>query len=244
MKRFAVFDIDGTLFRGGLYREIALAVMKAGVIDQDLVDKAHRKRNQWKARQHPDSYDHYEEALVEALNGSLKNIPPKLFDQLVSEIVDHQLEHIYTFTRAELDRLKEAGYFLIAISGSPEELVEPFAKKYQFDAWIGQKYIRNGDKFTGEAIKTHTSKGALLQDIVTKYDLTSEESYAYGDSIGDRELLESVDNPIAFNPTIELLELAKTNGWPIVIERKSIFYRLESRPKDYQLVASGKIAKS
>ena len=54
---FAAFDIDGTLFRDGLYREVALEIMRQGVVDQSLVDNVHQKLANWKSRSCRNAYD-------------------------------------------------------------------------------------------------------------------------------------------------------------------------------------------
>lgn len=241
-RKFAAFDIDGTLFRSGLYRELATEIMRQGVIDSTLVENAQHKLTQWKKRNGKNSYDEYEMSLVAALDASLPSIPTQVYDDAAKKIVIEQLDNVYTYTRAELARLSDEGYFLIAISGSQEELVQPFAEKYDFDAWIGQKYVRQHNQFTGEIIKTYTGKDVLLQSIVDKHSLVYEDSYAYGDSAGDRGMLQLVDHPIAFNPTIELLELAKEQDWKIVLERKSVVYELEKGSHGlFVLAQAGKI---
>ena len=243
-RKFAVFDIDGTLFRSGLYREIAHKMLESGFIDRKFVAEADSKLASWKRRENRSSYDNYEAALVEALDNSLTKIPTEIYDRAIDEIVAEQLDNVYTYTRARLGELAANGYFSIAISGSQLELVEPFAKKYNFDAWIGQRYLRSEDgaKFTGEIIKTYNGKDVLLQQIVEQNDLTYDGSCAYGDSMGDRGLLESVENPVAFNPTDDLLELAQRKGWPIVVERKSVVYEMNrAQDGEYKLTHAAKI---
>lgn len=238
---FAAFDIDGTLFRDGLYREVALEIMRQGVVDQSLVDNVHQKLASWKSRSCRNAYDEYEIALVEALEESLPNLPTVVFDAAVEKIAREQLDHVYTYTREMLTRLKKQGYFLIAISGSHEELVRHFAKRYGFDAWIGQHYLRDENGFTGEVIETYTNKDILLQGIIKKFNLTMSESYAFGDSGGDRHMLAMVDHPVAFNPTADLLDVAMEQNWPIVIERKSIVFELRKGKDGYILAEAGKI---
>lgn len=243
-RKFAAFDIDGTLFRSGLYREVANKLIEMGAINDESACRAREKRAQWKRRDGRNSYDEYEWALIEALDGSLTEIPTALYDQAVESVVCRQLENVYTYTRHELQRLQKLGYFLIAISGSQEELVEPFAQKYGFDTWVGQKYTRtaDGENFTGEITKTYTGKDKILQKIIAEHDLTLDDSYAYGDSAGDRGMLEMVENPVAFNPTIELENLAEQAGWPIVIERKSVIYQLRKDENGlYVLAKASKI---
>lgn len=61
-------------------------------------------------------------------------------------MLSKKAENVYVYTRDLIRKLKDEGYFLIAISGSQIELVEPFAIKYGFDAWVGQQWER-GDEF-------------------------------------------------------------------------------------------------
>jgi hypothetical protein len=52
---------------------------------------------------------------------------------------------------------------------------------------------------------------------------------------GDIELLEMVQNPIAFNPNTDLFEYAKSKNWKIVIERKNVIFELEKQDGKYIL---------
>lgn len=240
-RRFAAFDIDGTLFRDGLYRAMAWELMERGVVPDVWVTRITQAYQNWQWRSHPTAYDDYEAALIAMFRDILPNIPTVAFDTAAMKIAAEQLEHVYTYTRSELQRLKRAGYFLIAISGSHQEVVQPFAEKYQFDAWLGQTYVREGERFTGEIIATYTAKDVLLQQLIDRHQLTLEDSYAFGDSYGDRGLLETVEHPVAFNPTTELLELAMERGWKVVVERKSIIYELEKGGDAYLLARAGKV---
>ena len=241
-QKFAVFDIDGTLIRGGLYRQLVLGLIDAGAIPEVHASIIQQKLLSWKRRESKDAYDEYEMSLVNAISRSLADIPTAVFDEVVSSIVERELDHVYTYTRHRLRELKQTGYFLIAISGSQQELVEPFAKKYGFDAWAAQVYERQGDAFTGTiTAKTYTNKDKILQRIINKHGLTLAGSYAFGDSEGDRHLLAMVEHPVVFNPTEKLLEIAKTNGWPIVLERKSVVFELEKGEHGYLLAQAGKI---
>jgi len=46
--------------------------------------------------------------------------------------------------------------------------------------------------------------------------LELERCYAYGDSLNDRWLMESVGWPIAVNPSNDLRSIARKQGWPVV----------------------------
>jgi len=67
-----------------------------------------------------------------------------------------------------------------------------------------------GEAMFGEA-KAHAAKG-FAKDM--GFDL--ERCYAYGDSLNDRALMESVGWPVAVNPSNDLASIARKQCWPVV----------------------------
>jgi len=229
-QKFAAFDIDGTLFRSGLYRELMFELINMGVMPDDIVQQADEKMRDWQHRLHGNAFEEFDLALTSYLDTYLSQLKVTDYETAAHKVIESKAENVYVYTRDLLKRLKKEGYFLIAISGSQVELVEPFAQKYGFNTWVGQKWERGSEYFTGNMTKTHTGKDKILAQIVEEHNLTYDESWAVGDSNGDFGMLSMVTHPIAFCPTHELYEKAVTNQWPIVIERKNMIYSLE--PKD------------
>ncbi len=226
-KKFAVFDIDGTLFRSGLYREVVYEMIAQQTAPISLVDSFSVHEENWKSRTNIDAYRDYEKAMVNAFDESLVNIKCEDFEKAAQNVFERMQDHVYVYTRDLVAKMKLEGRTLIAISGSQNEIVKLFAKKYGFDLWVGQQYIRDvNGRFTGEIIKTHNGKDKTLQKIVADNKLSFNDSLAIGDTGGDIGMLSIVENPIAFNPDAKLLQVAKENGWKIVVERKSLAYEL------------------
>lgn len=234
-RKFAAFDIDGTLFRSGLYREVLFELMRRDLIPQEIMKIVTPKIEAWQKRLHDDAFESFETALIGMFDKEIPRLKVSDFDDAVRVVLEKMSDHVYVYTRDLIKKLKAEGYYLIAISGSQEELVEPFAKKYGFDYWVGQQWARSEEYFTGEIIKTHTGKGQILLGIIEEQNLTVEGSYAVGDSNGDTGMFAIAENVIAFNPTRELYEKARANGWKIVIERKSVIYELEPRDGSHLL---------
>lgn len=235
-QKFAAFDIDGTLFRSGLYREVAYELMKMGALPQDILEETTAKNREWRHRTHGNAFEEFDMLLVNRVDSALTQLRIEDYEEAAQMVLEKRADNVYVYTRDLIKQLKHEGYFLIAISGSQIELVEPFASKYGFDEWIGQKWERGDEFFTGNSIKTHTNKDSIVKDIVKRNNLTFEGSYAVGDSNGDVGMLEIVDNPIAFNPTAELYQKAVEHGWTVAIERKNMMYTLEKIADAYQLV--------
>lgn len=225
-QKFAAFDIDGTLFRSGLYREVFYELYKMNVLPSNLGEETTLKHREWRHRVHGNAFEEFERIMVGGLDSYLPQLRINDYDEAVKRVLDKKAENVYVYTRDLIKRLKADNYFVIAISGSQQELVEPFAQRYGFDAWIGQQWERGDEFFTGNVVKTHTGKDKIIQRLIEEHTLTLKGSYAVGDSNGDSGMLSIVDNPIAFNPTYELLEKALEQGWKVVVERKNTSYEI------------------
>jgi HAD superfamily hydrolase (TIGR01490 family) len=224
-RRFAAFDIDGTIFRWQLYHELFDAFVEEGIVSESDAATVFAVREQWRSRQL--DYHTYEMTLVKVMGASIIGIDATEFGRIADRILDAKGHHTYRYTLDLLRRLKSEGYVIIAISGSYQQLVDRFAALHDIDIAVGREHTIVDGRLTAESKDIFGHKDQVLKDLVRQHGLTFDESYAVGDSGGDIEMLEVVERPIAFNPDETLKSHAMTNGWPIVIERKSISYKLE-----------------
>ena len=229
MKKFAVFDIDGTLYRWQLYHDLVRTLALEDIFPKTTFQEIDDKWNQWRSGQL--SFDTYEKFVVDVMTHNLKSIPVATFEAACDSVIKHSAHRTHHYTRTLLEQLKSKNYTIIAITGSQQELIDRFAARYDIDIALGALYERSGGHFTGRIARpTMGRKAELLKELVSKHGLTWKESVAIGDSDGDAAVLELVEQPAAFNPSVGLFERAKTEGWPVVIERKNIAYRLEQSP--------------
>src|SRR6185436_4918946 len=103
--------------------------------------------------------------------------------------------------------------YLIAISGSPQEIVEPFAKNLGFDKVIGRLFAADKqDRYTGTILneKEIENKETILKSLLaSNARLTLKGSVGIGDTNLDISFLKLLDHPVAFNPNKELFSHAK-----------------------------------
>jgi len=224
-RKFAAFDIDGTIFRWQLYHELFDALCAAKIIEPDEMKRVLAARTSWNERQI--SFRDYEIILVEIMEQAIQGQPEHIIHTMAKEILTHKGKRVYAYTRNLIAHLKQQGYFTVAISGSHQQLVEPFARLYGIDIAYGAKYEILDGVFGKSQGPVLGQKGSILQQLVEEYELTWDESYAVGDSGGDAGMLELVNHPIAFNPDEKLYKIAREHNWKIVIERKSMIYELE-----------------
>lgn len=227
-RKFAVFDIDGTLYRWQLFHELVQELTITDAFPETTFRDIDQAWNDWRGGVM--SFHKYEMLVVETLSRYLPAVPVATFEAACKKVVEQSGHKLHAYPRQLLKRLKNEGYVIIAISGSQQELLDLFCKRHGFDIAIGALYEREAGRFTGTVTRmTIGRKDELLAGCVRDYDLTMEGSVAIGDSDGDSDILAMTENPIAFNPSEGLFATAKTKGWSIVIERKNIAYRLEKQ---------------
>jgi HAD superfamily hydrolase (TIGR01490 family) len=241
-KKFAVFDIDGTLFRWQLFSEIVFELIETGHIPQQARHEVDEKMAEWRSRKHSHSFHDYEMAVVKAFLGSVKRLDASAIDTAADTILKRSGTHVYAYTRDLMKKLKADNYTLIALSGSQNEVVQRFAKLWGFDIALGQVHEVKDGMYTGDipgGTLLVLQKGKLLKDIVKQHHLTWTDSIGVGDSKSDAAMLELVEQPITFNPADDLFAIAKKKGWKVVIERKNMIYELESQDGIYILADAG-----
>ena len=225
-QKFAVFDIDGTIYRYVLHHAVLDAMEDEGLIDTAYVEKIKTKRLAWKNREHPESFWDFVEAQNTYWFEKLTEISPAKFKQLSKDIVDRTKSHVYVYTSELLKKCKAEGRFVIAISGSAEDVILPFTDHWEFDLTVAASYEIVDGKFTGNRVATFKDKHLILESIVKEHNLSWKDSIAVGDTENDISLLEAVENPIAFNPNKTFVDAAMARGWTIVVERKNVAYRM------------------
>jgi len=234
-KKFAVFDIDGTIVRWQLYHAIGDAMAKAGIIDSKLFDQVRASRMNWKTRQNYDSFSKYEIELVKVFDYAIKGLEVGVFEDVITNVFEEYKEQVYTYTRDLIAKLKAQDYLLFALSGSPQQIVGMIAEYYGFDDFVGTSYGIKNSRFTGKKNLLLGQKGELLNQLVRKHQAGAASSIGVGDTEGDIDMLTKVETAVAFNPTKQLFSKARAENWTVVIERKNMVYTLEPSQTGYIL---------
>jgi len=227
MKKVAIFDIDGTIFRSSLLIEITEALIQEGIFSKKVIDVYAKAYKNWSNRK--DSYDKYIGAVISAFEQNIKGVRYNDFVGVAKKaMVSHQ-KQVYRYTRELVKDLKKKKYYLLAISGSPKAIVDEFCKKLGFNKTYGRVYELDRDgKFTGKTLHEDliSDKAKVLERAIEKEKLTLVDSVGVGDSESDIAFLKLVKSPICFNPNSKLYRHAKSAKWEIVVERKDVIYLL------------------
>jgi HAD superfamily phosphoserine phosphatase-like hydrolase len=227
MKKVAIFDIDGTIFRSSLLIEITEALIQEGAFSGEVRDGYKKFYKNWSDRK--DSYENYIVPVVNAFKNNIKGVERKVFERAIKKVITNQQNHVYRFTRELVMSLKKKKYYLLAISHSPKEAVEEFCKTLGFDKAYGWIYETDDkERFTGKTLFDDiiSDKAKVLKRALEKEGLTLKGSVGVGDSEGDIPFLKLVERLICFNPNKKLYTHAKKAKWEIVVERKDVVYFL------------------
>lgn len=225
-KKLAVFDIDGTIFRKNLAFELINELAWMKIFKREVRDELVRLYSRW--LNHEGIYEDYRKALVVLYVKNIKGCQKKDIQKASRVVVPFFKNRTYIFANNLIKYFKKEKYRIIAISGSPSEIVEEYNTHLGFDAVYGSVYGTDEKGiYTGETLFEPTvNKGNVVKQYVFENNLTLEDSYGIGDTESDANFLEVVEHPIAFNPNLNLKKIAQEKGWEIMVEKKDVIYKI------------------
>lgn len=226
-QKIAVFDIDGTIFRKNLHFELINELAWMGIFSSEVRRTLTEVYTNW--LEHEGTYEDYRKALVELYAEHIKGVSVEEVKRAAKIVIPFQAKRTYIFAEGLIDDLRKKGYHFLAVSGSPQEIVEEYNSHYlHFDHVFGSIYERDEkDIYTGVAeFEPSLNKGDVVKQYVYEHGLTLEDSYGVGDTESDGGFLRLVTSPIAFNPNQNLKTLAEKEHWRIVVEKKDVIYEI------------------
>jgi HAD superfamily phosphoserine phosphatase-like hydrolase len=236
----AVFDVDGTLFRRGLLPALTRRLVEEGVFSERVREELSDDYYAWVERR--GSYDTYDRLVMDLFLRELEGVSVAELQRCARVEVETHGRRVHIYTRDVALRLKGAGYQLIAISGSPQEILDLFLKPLGFGRAWGTVLAQDArGRYTGEVLQNpFGNKRRVMEEFLDSAQTGLESSVGMGDTISDVGFLEMVRTPIAFNPNRGLFDVARQRGWPIVVERKDVIYNLQTR-LEYPVLEEGTV---
>ncbi len=224
-KPLAFFDIDGTLIRSSLLIELCLGLVKHGVFPPLVKEEIGPTYRAWRDRKGP--YHDYIMKVVEVYYRRIAGC--RVFDvEYVGKLVASEQQHeVYVFTRELIKRLRDT-HTLVALTGSPDAVVNPFNEFWNFTHIVSATAEVKDGVYTGKrlVVPGADSKADLVHQCLTNLGATLEGSIGIGDSEWDTDFLELMQHPIAFNANVPLAKIACARGWPNIVERKNAIWRV------------------
>lgn len=145
--------------------------------------------------------------------------PKSEIDQFFSQIGESMSQNLSEPVLHRLEQHRREGYYTMLVSGAYEPLLHSVTKNVNFDCIIGSSIPYHDEKLS----KTTSIKyiyGERKSDFINAHlsntEVDWQNSFAYGDSYTDLNVLELVGNPVAVNPEPRLLEVANHKKWEII----------------------------
>lgn len=228
-QKIAVFDIDGTIFRKNLAFELIDELVWLKIFPKEARKKLGMYYAVW--LEHEGTYEIYRKALVDLYAEYIVGCSVEDVQKASQIVVPFHKKRTYIFAERLIKKFRQENYNIIAISGSPIEIVEEYNNNYlKFDKVFGSVYETDENGiYTGKALfEPPKNKGQVVKQYVFENGFTLKGSYGVGDTESDTGFLEIVENPIAFNPNQNLKKIAEARGWRIVVEKKDVIYEIKN----------------
>lgn len=221
--RLAIFDFDGTLTEGHLWKGIAkhhrakklkrwaLLTYFASHIPFWLASNIklyskEKNRSEW----------------GEDLALLFKGMTPEKSKEIFEWVADNYFLPLMRQDVMELlNEHKKQGYKIVLLSGMFNEFLEVMGTKIGADYVQGTKLEFLNDVCLGKIIQPlcfGRNKAKLLEDLIKKNKLNVDlsRSSAYADSYYDLPVFEMVGNPVATYPDKKLNQIAMVNQWKVI----------------------------
>jgi len=229
-KPIAVFDLDGTFVRSSLLIEIVRGLIREGVFPPLAARELEALHRAWQERK--GTYQDYIMKVIEVFYRRIRGQQVHDVEEVGRIVAAEQRDQVYVYTRSLIERCR-ATHHLVAITGSPDAVANPFAKLWGFARVYASNLGAAGGEYTGErdppmkvAVDISDFKRGLLRRALEELDATMAGSVGIGDTESDIAFLETVAEPIAFNANIHLARIALARRWNMVYERKDTIVHL------------------
>lgn len=221
-QKLAVFDLDGTLYDGQVWKALVGYLWKSGVNRGATALYVARNMSRYllyKANLMPRDYvwDRFARELMEMLAGLEVSAIHPLADDLYQS---HIAEKIDSRLLTEWESFGRQGYQRIILSGSPTLLVAAIGRALGASAVLGSEgEIQDGrltGRLVGDLVHGKAKMNRLLAYVANKgWGVEWKNSHAFGDSYTDLMVLSLVGHPHAVRPDAKLHAHAQANGWRV-----------------------------
>ncbi len=128
--------------------------------------------------------------------------------------------YLSTQALSRMDEHRRAGHHIVLVTGSLEFLMTPLATLLNVSTLLAAKLEQQQQRFTGQVcspLPYGYGKRELITHLTQECGIDLSQSFAYGDSPGDVELLRMVGHPLVVNPIRGMASIARRHGWPVAI---------------------------
>ncbi|SDS85440.1 HAD-superfamily subfamily IB hydrolase, TIGR01490 [Paraoerskovia marina] len=212
----AFFDIDNTIIRGASAAHLAHALYRREFFGiRDLLRLVvHNARYL--------TFGENKKQIDTVRSHALSIVAGHTVSEIVAigeEVYDQVLElRIYPGTQRLLNEHIEAGHEVWLVSATPAEIGTLISRRLGGTGALGSVAETVDGVYTGRMVGDMMhgkAKAAGVRALAEQRGIDLAASSAYGDSLNDVSMMETVGNPCAINPDARLRRHAARVGWPV-----------------------------
>ena len=220
--KIALFDADGTLYTAQFGRGLMRYAAEHGRKNRVRLYYASLLPYFLLAKIIPSSMEYIQRLVIVRLAWFLKGYDLQQAAAAFEWVVGEYL--LPTYRPEILQRLRQhqaEGCRVVIVSGTFTPCLEMICSRLGVSDWVGTNIEFLQGRYTGRVLPP-VIKGQDKVDQVRRYltknkvQVDWDSSYAYGDSLSDRDMLELVGHPTAVYPEPSLRSLAQEQGWEIL----------------------------
>jgi HAD superfamily hydrolase (TIGR01490 family) len=218
----AVFDLDGTLYTGHIWR---------GLWEHHRVHRVKRLGMTLYVGTHLTMWPFWRIGLLSdttvrerwaldmgwTVRGWTEEQAARAFRWIAEEYVKPREQHDLI---ARLREHQAAGHRVILVSGTQSPLLAEIGRLWQVTETVGTPLVLSKGRYNGRSLRP-ACQGAgklirLREHLQATYPIDWEASFGYADSITDLPLLEAMGRPVAVHPDEQLMAHAQEQNWEII----------------------------
>ena len=127
--------------------------------------------------------------------------------------------NLYPAACARVELHRREGLDVVLVTGSIDFLIAPLARELGVEHVVAPGLVERDGRFTGELDGPpigEAEKARRIRQYAADHNIDLTRSFAYGDSVADLPMLESVGFPVAINPDRALAAVARKRGWNVL----------------------------
>lgn len=220
MKKLALFDIDGVIYKGHLIFDIIQDSEKKGIISSGVWEKILFEIEEYKSGRK--NYKEAADGMLEAYAKALCGLSYKDLFKHSYEYISSNKERVFEYFPKVLTELKKK-YDVYFVTTNFQFTAGVYARRIGVKNYVSSIAEVKGGKFTGKVELSLGGNKGIVEKLIKKYG--KEGSIAFGDSENDADMLRKVQYPFVFEPNEKLVKICKENSWKVV-NRESAYRAL------------------
>lgn len=218
----AIFDFDGTLFRQDTIPFLLKNWKSQGLPRLIRLRATARIYAAW--LWHKPAWTRYsnQQFRVDAVNwftGMFRGMDRKEISEFFAAAGREAAAHLEPAVVEALKQEAFSGKKVVVLSGGFAWLLTGALEGLPVESFVSTELVFGpGDRLLTAPVRVicGPEKITRLLEVYPREQVDWERSSAYADSLGDRDILEAVGQPVAVNPDPDLRMLAREKGWPVL----------------------------